>query len=123
MKPQDKLNRIMAKAEPILKAQMEEANEMLNDMAKKMFEDQAEWLDRVFKDLLPPDLYEAGKKLERTDEIAAYAKKHGIQVVYIPDTLRIRIMLHGKPKYEFVPQLTVDGEKVEITPKSPFMQN
>lgn len=111
--------RILAKAEKILAPAFAEANEMVTDIGRRMMQDQADWLDLVMKDLLPPDLYEAGKRQEKVAEIAAYAKKHGIAVVYIKDTLRIRVMLRGKVHAEFRPQLTVDGEPVNIVPDIP----
>lgn len=106
--------KILAKAEKILKKHCAEADEMVTDIGRQIMKDQTEWLDTVMKDLLPPDLYEAGRNEEKVDEIAAYAHKHGISLVYIPDTLRLRVMLHGKVHAEFVPQLTVDGEPVRF---------
>lgn len=103
-------------AEKVLGYHCAEVQEEVQDLARRMLRDQAEWLDGVMKDLLPPELYEAGQRMERTEQISAYAQKHGIVVVFIPDTQRIRVMLHGKPHAEFVPVITVDGEPVKRTP-------
>ena len=106
--------RVLQQAEKVLKKHCAEADEMVSDIGRQIMQDQKEWLDGVMKDLLPPELYDAGRKLERTEEVHAYAKKHGIVVVFIPDTLRLRVMLKGQVKAEFIPQLTVDGEPVRL---------
>lgn len=98
-----------------------EVEEMAVDTARKMARDQTEWLDSVMKDLLPPDLYKVGKTGEDPGgKIAEYAKKHQIEIVYIADSLRIRVMLHGKPHAEFVPTFTVDGQPVKIEAQTAF---
>lgn len=111
--------RTMAQAAKLAGYHCKEVEAMAIDVGKAMMRDQADWIDSVMKDLLPPDLYEAGLKMDRVDEIASYAKAHQIQVIYIPDTLRIRINVHGKAHAEFVPQLTVDGEPVHFVPSPP----
>lgn len=96
-----------------------EVEEMAVDTARKMMRDQSEWLDSVMKDLLPPDLYKVGQTGEDPGgKIAEYVQKHGIEIVYIADSLRIRVMLHGKPYAEFVPTFTVDGEEVKWVAES-----
>lgn len=105
--------RTIKQAEKALGYHCAEVQEAVLDIGRRIIRDQAEWLDGVMKDLLPPDLYEAGQRMERTEEISAYARTHGIVVVFIPDTQRIRVMLHGKPHAEFVPVITVDGEPVK----------
>lgn len=118
--------RTIKEAEQVLGYHCAEVQEMAIDIAQRMVRDQNEWLDGVMKDLLPPDLYEAGKSFKvgednpREPEIAAYAIKHGIQVVFIPDSQSIRVMLHGKVHAQFIRNLTVDGEPVSMTPKSPL---
>lgn len=92
---------------------------MVTDIGRQMMRDQTEWLDSVMKDILPPHLYETGKRQENLEELSAYVQKHDIRIIYIPDTIRIRVMVHGKPHAEFCPQFTVDGEQVKITPESP----
>lgn len=108
--------RTIKDAEKILGYHCAEVQEMALDVGKQIMRDQAEWLDAQMKDLLPPDLYEKGKQQECLEEIAAYATKHGIQVILVPDSLAVRIMLHGKPHSQFVPTLTVDGEPVQRKP-------
>ena len=116
--------RVFEKAEKALKSRCAEMDEMVTDVGRQIMADQTEWLDGVMKDLLPPELYDAGKKLERQDDLKAYAQKHGIVVVFIPDTLRLRVMLRGKVHAEFIPQLTVDGEPVRlIHPDAPQENN
>lgn len=111
--------RTIKDAEKILGYHCAEVQEMAIDVAQRLIRDQNEWLDGVMNDLLPPELYEAGNKMERTEEIAAYAKKHGIQVIFIPDSQSIRVMLHGNVHAQFIRTLTVDGEPVSITPTIP----
>lgn len=111
--------RLLEKAEQIIKGKCAEMDERVADLGREIMEDQKTWLDAQMKDLLPPHLYEAGKRQENLEEIAAYVKKHGIAIVYVPDTLRVRIMLRGKPHAEFVPQLMVDGVPVNRTPEKP----
>lgn len=117
MKPID--TRILAKAEKILAHKFAAADEMVAGVSQQMMRDQGEWLDSVMKDILPPHLYEAGKRQENLEELAAYVAKHDIRIVYIPDTIRIRVMVHGKPHAEFCPQFTVDGEQVKIEAEMP----
>lgn len=114
-----KVPRTIKQAERVLGAHCHEVQEMALDTAQKLVRDQCDWLDGVMKDLLPPDLYEAGRRMEREEEIGAYLTQHGISVVHIPDTHRIRVMLHGKTHREFVATFTVDGEPVSMTPKIP----
>lgn len=117
MKPIDP--RILAKAEKILAHKFAAADEMVTDIGQKMMRDQTEWLDSVMKDILPPHLYEAGKRQENLEELAAYVQKHGIKIVFVPDSMRIRVMVHGKPHAEFAPQFTVDGKQVKIEAEMP----
>lgn len=112
--------RTIKEAEKVLGYHCAEVQEMALDVGKQIMRDQAEWLDAQMKDLLPPDLYEKGKREECVEEIAAYANKHGIQIILVPDSLAVRIMLHGKPHSQFVPQLLVDGEPVTRTPEKPI---
>lgn len=112
--------RTIKEAEKVLGYHCAEVQEMAQDVAQKIIRDQIEWLDGVMKDLLPPDLYEAGAVMEKEEEIKAYAFKHGIQVVFIPDTQRIRVMLHGKAHAEFVPTFTLDGGPVTLKPEIPL---
>lgn len=112
--------RTIKEAEKVLGYHCAEVQEMALDVGKQIMRDQMEWLDVQMKDLLPPDLYEKGKREEGEAEIAAYAIKHGIQVILVPDSMAVRIMLHGKPHSEFVPTLTVDGEPVIRTPEKPI---
>lgn len=108
-----KLNpRTLKQASKLASHHIQDVTEMALDVGKQIMRDQMEWLDAQMKDLLPPDLYEKGKQEEGEAEIAAYAIKHGIQVILVPDSMAVRIMLHGKPHSEFVPSFTVDGEPV-----------
>jgi hypothetical protein len=97
----------------------EELTEMLQDTARKMANDQAAWLDKVMMDILPPMLYEAGKCGDLMDEIEFYLKKHGFVLVFIPDSLGLRVMRNGEVHAEFKTELTVDGELLEKHP-APF---
>jgi hypothetical protein len=110
--------RTMAQAAKISGHHCMQVEAMALDTARKIHEDQAEWLDSVMKDLLPPHLYEAAKKMELLNETEAYAKKHGIIVTLIPDTFRMRVMLHGKVHAEFQANLLVDGEPIKREIKS-----
>jgi hypothetical protein len=92
----------------------ERLQEHLQDVAQTMTRDQAEWLDKVMADILPPHLYEAGRHGDSMQEIGEYLKKHKFQIVFIPDSMAIRIMRHDQIHAQFVPQLTVDGEPVEM---------
>lgn len=109
----------LADAAKVVGYHCKEVEEMAVDTARKMVRDQAEWLDSVMKNLLPPDLYKVGRTGEDPDgKIAEYAAKHQIQVIYVPDSLRIRVLLHGKPYADFVPTFTVDGEEVKWVAES-----
>lgn len=112
--------RTIKEAEKVLGYHCSEVQEMALDVGKQIMRDQAEWLDAQMKDLLPPDLYEKGKREEGEAEISEYAHKHGIQVILIPDSFAVRIMLHGKPHSQFVSQLLLDGEPVTRTPEKPI---
>lgn len=114
--------RTIKEAEKVLGYHCAEVQEMALDVAQRMVRDQNEWLDGVMKDLLPPDLYEAGRNEDdtREPEIAAYAQKHGIQVIFIPDSQSIRVMCHGKVHAQFIRTLTVDGAPVSMNPQSPL---
>lgn len=115
--------RTIAQAAKIAGFHCKEVEEMAKDLGKRMVTDQAEWLDNVMKDLLPPRLYAAGHAGELEEEIAEYIKRHGIVIIWIPDRLGIRIMLHGKVHAEFKTQLTVDGEPVCMKPEMPLDGN
>lgn len=111
--------RTIKEAEKVLGYHCAEVQEMAFDVARRMVEDQNAWLDGVMKDLLPPELYEAGKREEREEEIAAYLHKHGISIKFIPDTQRIHVLVRGHDTREFRPTFTVDGEPVKLTPQMP----
>ncbi len=106
----------MAQAAKIAGYHCKEVEEMALDTARRIAADQAEWLDGVMKDLLPPDLYAAGLKMDMQPALQAYAQKHGIVVVIVPDSFRMRVMVQGRVHAEFEAQLTVDGEPVQRTP-------
>lgn len=119
--PKNKLEKAMDAVSPMLKKKCDEADEMVKAIGKEMMEDQVKWLDEQMKDLLPPKLYEAGKNGEMESLIGAYLEKHRIRIIFIPDRLVLRIMLGDKVHSQFVPNLTVDGEKMDWQPaSSPF---
>lgn len=118
--PKNKLEKAMESAAPMLKKRCEEADEMVKAIGREMIEDQVKWLDDQMRDLLPPNLYEAGKRGEMESLIGAYMEKHRIRIVFVPDRLVLRIMLGDRVHSQFVPQLTCDGEKVEWHPKEGF---
>lgn len=102
----------------------EELRGHLQDVSHKIKNDQDDWLDGVMKDILPPRLYESGKREELTEEIEAYLKQHGFSLVFVPDSLGIRLMRHGNVHAEFRTGFKIDGEPVQfqlsgITPNSP----
>lgn len=112
-----KLNpRTMAQASKLAMHHIQDVTEMALDVGKQIMRDQAEWLDAQMKDLLPPDLYEMGQRGEGQQEISDYAHKHGIQVILVPDSMAVRILLNGQPHSQFVPTFTVDGEPVTKSP-------
>jgi hypothetical protein len=92
----------------------EQLHEHLQDVSRRIASDQAIWLDKVMKDILPPMLYEAGKHEEKSDEVEAYLRKHKFQLVFIPDSMAVRVMRGNQVHAEFVPQFTVDGEPVTM---------
>jgi len=98
------------------KLKMEALNAEMSDLGRQIAHDQQDWLDSCMKDLLPPDLFEAARRLERLEDLAAYAQRNDIRIVYMPDTLRMRIMVRGKVYAEWKANLVVDGEPVEFKP-------
>lgn len=110
----------MAQLEHLLgkngKAKMDELNEAMSDIGRQIAADQQEWVDRCMKDLLPPNLYDDATHLRNLEAVAAYARKNDIRLVYMNDTLRLRIMVRDKIYGEWKANLTVDGDKVEFRP-------
>jgi len=96
----------------------EQLHENLQGIAQEIARDQAEWLDKTMKDILTPVLYEAGRHGDMEEEIHAYMKKHGFKLVFIPDSLNIRMMKGDSVHSEFKTQFSLDGEPVHITPVS-----
>jgi len=94
----------------------EQLTEHLQDVSHKIVEDQAEWLDQRMKDILPPDIYDKARHDDCHQEVDDYFRKHNIRITFIPDSLRIRIDVAGQAYAEFVPQFTMDGVPVEMTP-------
>lgn len=97
------------------KAATEELREHLQDVVREITEDQQRWLDDMMRDLLPPNLYEAGKHGDMLREIGDYLNKHKIRIVFIPDSLVIRIMIGENVHSQFIPQLMLDGEKLNAS--------
>lgn len=108
--------RTITKAIQIADYHLQELQEMAKDIGKQMMDDQAEWLDKQMKDILPPKLYGYGKRGQKEKEIGEYMAKHRIKLVHIPDSLVIRIMIGERVHSQFVPKFTVDGEPVTLTP-------
>lgn len=91
-------------------------HESLQGVAAQIAKDQAEWMDQRMKDLLRPDIYEKARldDEEYRDEVDGYFKAHQIRITFIPDTMRIRIMVRGTIYSEFIPQILLDGEPVDL---------
>jgi len=123
MKRKPTMAEILKAAEPIIKKRTEEASEMVTGIGKEIIEDQAKWLDDQMKDILTPRLYAAGLAGDLESEIEAYMQKHSIKIVFIPDRLALRIMIGGRVHSQFIPQITVDGEAVELKPPLDSQQN
>lgn len=94
------------------KAATEELREHLQDVVRQITEDQHKWLDDMMRDILPPTLYEAGKHGDMNREIGDYLSSHKIHIIFVPDSLVIRIMIGDQIHSQFVPQLMLDGEKL-----------
>lgn len=94
----------------------EELREMLQDVSHKIACDQRDWLDKQMADLLPPELYEAGKHGDELEKIEAYLKRNKISLVFIPDSYSIRIMIGDQIHSQFITNLEVDGEPVNFQP-------
>lgn len=114
MKKKVDMEKVMKIAAPIIQKRTEAANEMVTGIAKQIIQDQQEWLDGVMKDLLPPHLYQAGKRDEMELEIGNYLHRHGIRIIFIPDRLVLRVMLGEKVHSQFVPKILCDGEEVHV---------
>lgn len=112
-KPVD-MDKVMKIAAPIIQKRTEAANEMVTDIGRRIVQDQQEWLDGVMKDLLPPNLYEAGRRDEMELEIGNYLRRHKIKIIFIPDALVLRVMLGEKVHAQFVPKLLCDGEEIKV---------
>lgn len=93
----------------------EELREHLQDVVREITQDQQKWLDDMMRDLLPPNLYEAGKRGDMLREIGDYLKKHNIRLVYIADSLVIRIMVGDQIHSQFVPKLMLDGQELHTS--------
>lgn len=102
---------------------MEALNEEMSGLGRQIAHDQQAWLDSCMKDILPPHLYEAARRQENLEELSAYVAKNGIRIVYLPDTLRMRVELRGRIYGEWKANLTVDGEPVNFTPQPPPENN
>jgi hypothetical protein len=100
------------------KAATEELREHLQDVVREITEDQQKWLDDMMRDLLPPNLYEAGKRGDNIREVGEYLNKHNIRLLFVPDSLVIRIMIGDTIHSQFIPQLMLDGEKLHATLES-----
>jgi len=101
----------------------EELQEHVHDVAKKLFVDQEEWLDSCMKELMPPHIYQKAKADDCREEVAEYIRTRQIKITFIPDNMRIRIDVAGRPYAEFVPSFQFDdGEPIEVKPQM-FGQN
>lgn len=97
------------------RAATEELREHLQDVVREITDDQQRWLDDMMRDLLPPNLYEAGKRGDMLREVGDYLKKHKISILFVPDSLVIRIMVGDNIHSQFVPQLMLDGEQLHTS--------
>lgn len=104
-----KINKAAAKA-------TEELREMLQDVSHKIANDQRDWLDKMMCDLLPPNLYEAGKHGDNFEEIEEYLHKNNIKLIFIPDSYSIRIMIGENVHSQFITKLAVDDEPIDMSP-------
>lgn len=97
------------------RAATEELKEHLQDVVREITQDQHKWLDDMMRDILPPNLYEAGKHGDMLREIAEYLRLHNIRIVFVPDSLMIRIMIGDQMHSQFIPQLMLDGEPLHTS--------
>lgn len=107
---------VLKAAEPIIKKRTAAANEMVTGIGKQILRDQAEWLDTVMRDILPPPLYEVGQRGESSKELEDYISKHGIRIIFIPDHLAMRVMIGERVHAQFIPKLLLDGEPIDKSP-------
>jgi hypothetical protein len=106
------------------KAATEQLREHLQDVVGEITKDQQKWLDDMMRDLLPPNLYEAGKRGDMIREVGEYIRKHNIRILFVPDSLVIRIMIGDKMHSQFIPKLMLDGEELRATVEaSPNINN
>ena len=105
-------------ADKAARAATEGLREHLQDVVHEIADDQRVWLDNMMRDILPPPLYEAGKRGDNLNEVGAYLKKHKISIVMIPDSIALRIMIGDTIHSQFIPQLTLDGEPLSKTLES-----
>jgi len=119
MKRKPTMAEILKAAAPEIKRRTDAANQELTDIGKQIMLDQQRWLDDQMKDLLPPALYEEGRHGRMETMIGEYLQKHQIQIVFIPDSLAIRIMVGKQVHSQFIPKLTIDNQPVEWHPHLP----
>lgn len=120
MKRKPTMAEVLKAAEPIIKKRTAEANEMVTGLGQQIIQDQAEWLDTVMRDILPPHLYAMGQRGESWKELEDYISQHAIRIIFIPDHLAMRVMIGERVHAQFIPRLLLDGEPVSITPQSPL---
>lgn len=113
--------RLLEKAEQIIKGKCTEMDERVADLGREIMEDQKTWLDAQMKDILTPELYQKGRCGEGESEIAEYVRKNGIRIIFIPDSVTIRIEVRGRPHSEFTPRLLVDGQPVPMKREGPAL--
>lgn len=92
---------------------IEECDNEMRGMAGQISQDSSEWMDRVMKVILPPDIYDKAMRLEDLDYLHNYFHANQISLVQIPDTLRWELRVKGKLISSFRPIITAHGEPVE----------
>lgn len=103
-------------ADKAAKYATEQLHENLQGIAQDIASDQALWLDKIMQDILPPRLYEAGRHGDLMEEIEAWMKSNKFKLVFIPDSLGIRVMRGDQVHAEFKTQLSMDSEPVQMVP-------
>ena len=110
----NKQDLILLKAQKIAAPHIERVNREMADVAHQMVQDQTEWIDKCMQDLMPPDIYDDDKALRNLEAVSAYVNRHGIRIIHIVDTHRIRIMVGERIYGEWKPVFTVDGEPIDF---------
>jgi hypothetical protein len=103
-------------SDKVARVATEKLNENLQGIAQEMAKDQSIWLNKIMQDILPPRLFDAAIRGDLLDEVGEYLKKNHYQLVFIPDSLSVRVMRGTEVHAEFKSQFTIDGVPVDMRP-------